>query len=314
MAKKILVVDGEQIIRNVLKRKIEQSTNNSVVVASNGPPALEIFNSEPIDLVITDLLMHEFSGLDLLRQFKEINANVPVIIVTGYGTLDDAIDAIHLGAEDFIKKPFDINEVLETIEKTFRKQEEQFDQSRIIPCISNENIQLEVPNDLDYVNIVINFVCSHLKASWSVTDDQLHDIKICLYEALVNAIEHGNLGISGEEKSRILESGSQPWRQFLLARISSPEFSGRKIRIGIVINDEEFRIRIHDEGEGFDYEARVEDERFEEQFLSSGRGLLLIQNLMDGVEFEDGGRCITIWKSRIQSNGELSESTFSKKG
>ena len=120
MAKSILIVDDEQIIRNVLKRKLEQTTSFQVFTADDGIPALEIFKSESIDLVISDLLMAEMNGIELLRQLKQIKESIPVIIITGYGTLDDAIEAIHLGAQDFIKKPFDINQVIETIEKTFR--------------------------------------------------------------------------------------------------------------------------------------------------------------------------------------------------
>ena len=86
--------------------------------------------------VISDLLMTKMNGIELLRNLKQIDPKVPVIIITGYGTLDDAIEAIKLGAEDFIKKPFDISEVIATIDKTFKKQEEEEDQRAIIKHIA----------------------------------------------------------------------------------------------------------------------------------------------------------------------------------
>ena len=115
MARSILIVDDEQIIRNVLKRKLENSTAYQVFTAEDGVPALELFKREKVDLVISDLLMSQMNGIELLRNLKSIDPQVPVIIITGYGTLDDAIEAIHIGAEDFIKKPFDINDALKIL-------------------------------------------------------------------------------------------------------------------------------------------------------------------------------------------------------
>jgi DNA-binding NtrC family response regulator len=73
--------------------------------------------------VISDLLMTEMNGIELLRNLKLIDPEVPVIIVSGYGTLDDAIEAIHLGVVDFVKKPFDIQELIKTIERIFLERD-----------------------------------------------------------------------------------------------------------------------------------------------------------------------------------------------
>jgi CheY-like chemotaxis protein len=297
--KSILVVDDEQIIRNVLKRKLEQTTSFNVFTAADGVPALELFKNEKIDLVISDLLMTEMNGIELLRNLKRINPRVPVIIVTGYGTLDDAIEAIHLGAEDFIKKPFDINEVIETIEKTFRKKAEEADQREIIKFITDEDIQLSIPNAFDFLNTVINYIFSHLRARWHVGDEDLHDVKVCLYEALTNAFEHGNLEIPGEEKVRLLEISQQSWRDFLIERMQEPKYRDKKIHVGLRINEELMRVSIRDEGNGFDPSKRSAEVDPEQLFRSSGRGLLLIQSLMDEMEFNEDGTQITVVKKRV---------------
>jgi CheY-like chemotaxis protein len=297
--KSILVVDDEQIIRNVLKRKLEQTTSFIVHTAADGVPALEIFKTEKIDLVISDLLMTEMNGIELLRSLKKINPRVPVIIVTGYGTLDDAIEAIHLGAEDFIKKPFDINEVIETIEKTFRKMAEEADQREIIKFITDEDIKLSIPNNFEYLNTVINYIFSHLRARWHVGDEDLHDVKVCLYEALTNAFEHGNLEIPGEEKVRLLEISQQSWRDFLVERMGEPRYRDKKIHVVLKINDEILEVRIKDEGMGFNPAQRSAEVDPEQLFRSSGRGLLLIQSLMDEMQFNADGTEIMIGKKRV---------------
>ncbi|MBN2081737.1 response regulator [bacterium] len=301
MAKSILIVDDEEIIRNVLRRKLEQTTSYKVFTADDGVVALDMFKEQPVDLVISDLLMKEMNGIELLRNLKSIEPSIPVIIITGYGTLDDAIEAIHLGAEDFIKKPFDINEVLETIDKTFRKLAEEADQREVIKYIAHEDIKLEIPNQFDLLNTVINYIFSHLRARWLVSDEDLHDVKVCLYEALTNAFEHGNLGISGEVKTKYLEKGQQHWRDYLLEQMEDLVNAKKAIHVNLTINEELMRVAIQDEGPGFDYRSRTQDVDPEELFRSSGRGLLLIQSLMDAVEFNDSGNEVTMTKYRESS-------------
>ena len=299
MSKSILIVDDEQIIRNVLKRKLEQTTSYTVHTADDGTTALEVFGNEKVDLVISDLLMPQMNGIELLRHLKKSEPSIPVIIITGYGTLDDAIAAIHLGAEDFIKKPFDINEIIETIEKTFRKKAEEADQRQIIKFISFEDIKLEIPTSFDYLNVVINYIFSHLRARWLVGDEDLHDVKVSLYEALMNAFEHGNLEISGEEKVKYLEISQQTWKDFLVERMNDPAYKDKKIFVKLMISEEEMVVAVRDEGKGFDYSSRTGDIDPEELFRSSGRGLLLIQSLMDDLSFGESGSEIVMKKKRI---------------
>jgi len=300
MAKSILIVDDEEIIRNVLRRKLEQTTSYTVLTADDGVVALDMFKRQPVDLVISDLLMKEMNGIELLRHLKRIEPGIPVIIITGYGTLDDAIEAIHLGAEDFIKKPFDINEVLDTIDKTFRKLAEEADQREVIKYIAHEDIKLAIPNQFDLLNTVINYIFSHLRARWLVSDEDLHDVKVCLYEALTNAFEHGNLGISGETKGKLLEQGQQTWRDYLVSEMVNETNVVKRIRVKLEISEDEMTVAIQDEGPGFDYRSRTQDVDPEELFRSSGRGLLLIQSLMDGLSFNEAGNEVRMVKKRIQ--------------
>jgi YesN/AraC family two-component response regulator len=307
MSKSILIVDDEQIIRNVLKRKLEQNTAYTVYTADDGEPGLEIFRQQPIDLVISDLLMVRMNGIELLRNLKQIDHRVPVIIITGYGTLDDAIEAIKLGAEDFIKKPFDISEVIATIEKTFKKQEEEEDQRAIIKHIALETVQMEIPTDFDYLNRVINFIFSHLKARWLVGAEDLHDVKVCLYEGLYNALEHGSLGINEEEKSTLLEHGQASYREFLMQRMQQEPYKSKIINVQLDITGDDMRVKIVDDGPGFDFKNRMGHMNSEELFRSSGRGLLLISSLMDEVEFNDTGNEITMRKLRSSTQAAMRE-------
>ncbi len=108
-AEKILVIDDELFSREYFQ-KILEKTNSSVTTASNGSDGLGFFKGFPYDLVILDIRLPDADGIDILKQIKEINPLTPVIIITAYGTVENAVRAMKLGAFDFLMKPFDETE------------------------------------------------------------------------------------------------------------------------------------------------------------------------------------------------------------
>jgi two-component system response regulator AtoC len=104
--KRVLVVEDESRMRRVLQILVEKIGLESSA-AEGGEQALAIFRSEQIDLVLSDLKMAPMDGLTLLREIRAIDPEVPVIMVTAFGTISTAIEAMKLGAFDFVLKPFD---------------------------------------------------------------------------------------------------------------------------------------------------------------------------------------------------------------
>jgi len=119
--KKILLVDDEEIIRLSFKRELQRFYE--VSTASCYEEALKLLSGDRFDLLITDLVMHGRDGLDLLKQTKADRPEMSVIIVTGYGELGTVIETMRAGADDFLLKPFDVEELLLCIDKTFKRQE-----------------------------------------------------------------------------------------------------------------------------------------------------------------------------------------------
>ena len=103
-ANKILIVDDEEIIVRLLSMSLK-SDGYETVVAYNGEQALEVFDKESPDIVVTDIKMPGMDGLELLKKIKEIDSEKEVIIVTGHGDIDSTIVALQHGASDFINKP-----------------------------------------------------------------------------------------------------------------------------------------------------------------------------------------------------------------
>jgi DNA-binding NtrC family response regulator len=116
----ILVVDDEtgprESLRMILKPLYDVHT------AADGQEALQFIGNENVDLVTLDLRMPGLSGIEVLREIKKRKNDVEVIIITGYGTLANAQEAIRYGAVDFISKPFNVADIIAIISKSFERR------------------------------------------------------------------------------------------------------------------------------------------------------------------------------------------------
>jgi DNA-binding NtrC family response regulator len=108
---KILIVDDEAAIRSALKEVLEYE-GFSISEAPDGETALKMVLKESFDLIFCDIKMPKLDGLDFLSELKKEEINVPVVMITGHGTIDTAVEALKRGAYDFIQKPLDLNRVL----------------------------------------------------------------------------------------------------------------------------------------------------------------------------------------------------------
>ncbi len=111
---KILVIDDERAIRNTLKEILEYE-NHEVDLAEDGPTGIEVFQKGNYEAVLCDIKMPQMDGIEVLEKLQEISAETPVIMISGHGNIDTAVDAIKKGAFDFIEKPLDLNRILITI-------------------------------------------------------------------------------------------------------------------------------------------------------------------------------------------------------
>jgi two-component system, NtrC family, response regulator AtoC len=120
--KQILVVDDEPNLRRVLSAQLERD-GYDVHTAEDGEQALSILKEHHIDLVITDLRMPRIDGMELLRRAQKIDAELPVVMITAHGTVDNAVEALKSGAFDYLTKPFDQVEVRTIVAKALRTRD-----------------------------------------------------------------------------------------------------------------------------------------------------------------------------------------------
>ena len=120
MPEKILAVDDEPDMLKLLSMIIREKTPYEITTTNNPMEALELAKKAGFDLVIADLKMPGLDGVELLEGIRRIDEDIPVIIITAYGTIESATETMHKGAFDFITKPFRKEQILYTIEKAFK--------------------------------------------------------------------------------------------------------------------------------------------------------------------------------------------------
>ncbi len=112
---KIIVVDDDQSIIDAVKTALETRKEYEVFSASSGEEALEIFRKHDIDIGFLDIKMPGMNGIELLKKVKEESPQTHIIMMTAYATVDSAVEAMREGAEDYIRKPFEIGDIKSTV-------------------------------------------------------------------------------------------------------------------------------------------------------------------------------------------------------
>ncbi|MFT3921077.1 MAG: response regulator [Myxococcales bacterium] len=144
---RILVVDDEQVIREILADFLSME-GFWVRTAEDGEAALVELSRNQYDLVLSDLKMPNMGGLELLHAISEHQPNVVTIIMTGFGTVETAIDAMKKGAYDYILKPFKVEEVVHTIRRGLEKQRLQAENIRLKEALSLYKVSEAIASSL----------------------------------------------------------------------------------------------------------------------------------------------------------------------
>lgn len=118
----ILVVDDEAYIRDIFKDYFDTATEYTVFTACDGLEALDIIEKEEVDCCFTDLFMPRLDGLELTRRIHLIDNTIPVVVMTGNPTMDNAIATLKNGVVDFLTKPFRIDQILPTIRRVMAER------------------------------------------------------------------------------------------------------------------------------------------------------------------------------------------------
>ncbi|KAA3599378.1 MAG: sigma-54-dependent Fis family transcriptional regulator [Calditrichaeota bacterium] len=116
---KILLIDDDKNLLKVNKIQLEDS-GYKVITANDGQEGLSAFKKYEFDLILCDIQMPKMSGKEVLQEIRKINSEIPFIVITAYGSVDDSMEMVRFGANDYIQKPFGVERLVFTIEKNYR--------------------------------------------------------------------------------------------------------------------------------------------------------------------------------------------------
>ena len=277
---RVLVVDDDSMIAEVLRDALSQ--DYLVEIAGSVVEADRKLGEASYQVAVTDVLLGGRSGLELLELTRDRYPEVSVIVITAYATLKVAIEALNKGARRFLLKPLDIKELRRTVDSLVDERTRRLE---LTPYTIGRS--LVMPNDLSLVSAVARDVAEAAVRAGH-PESFGFALRAILGEALPNAIIHGNLAVDRESERRDTK--------VIEKRLQDPSFSRRKLRVDYQIDDREAWIRIEDEGPGFDYRS-LADPTDESKLLDlHGRGLFLMRQLADPVEWKGRGNIVEITK------------------
>ncbi|MHB1424062.1 MAG: response regulator [Gemmataceae bacterium] len=290
----VLIVDDSATDRHLAGAIVQKCEGWQALFATNGREALEMLSQHAADVVLTDMLMPEMDGLELVRAIRAQHPLAPVILMTAHGSEDLAIQALRNGAASYVPKNSLARDLAETLDTLLAVGQSNRREQMILGCLVHHETHYRLDNDVALVAPLVGHLEHQLERMKLCEPSGLVLIGVALHEALTNAILHGNLGVSSESR----ETNEKEYYRQIAERRTQPPWSERRVRVGVTLTAQEAVFVIADEGDGFDPEMLPDPTDPANLERVSGRGLLLIQTFMDRVEHNERGNQITMVKRR----------------
>ncbi len=288
----VLIVDDSAMDRHLAGAIVQKCEGWQPLFASQGKEALESLRQQTPDVVLTDLLMPEMDGLELVRAIRVQYPLVPVILMTAHGSEDLAIQALRNGAASYVPKKSLARDLAETLDGVLAASQSNRREQLVLDCVVHQETHYRLNNDIALIAPLVGHLEHQLERMRVCEPSGLVLVGVALHEALTNAILHGNLGLSSE----LRETNEKEYYRQIAERRTQPPWCERRVHVGVTLTGQEAVFVVRDEGEGFDPELLPDPTDPANLERVSGRGLLLIQTFMDRVEHNERGNQITMVK------------------
>jgi len=212
----VLIVDDEQVIRELLADALSD-TGNGISLADSGRAALEVMKQKRIDLLLTDIMMPEMDGLELIQHVRNDYPEVIPMVMTGYATLDTARAAFKEGVYDYVLKPFNITEVKIAIENAFERKRLRDENARlneITELLSISNSINTIRDERELLGMVLKFALSRVGASrgsvMTFDSDDSKNLKIAVSQGISEDVVNETVVNLGEGISGWVADKAEP--------------------------------------------------------------------------------------------------------
>ncbi|MCF7911511.1 MAG: response regulator [Candidatus Cloacimonetes bacterium] len=288
----IMLVEDEEINLRLMEGMLGH-LGHRLILARNGREAIKKFNKFQPDIVILDILMPRISGIEVLKEIRSSESGTIVIMVTASNKEEHAIESLRLGANNYLKKPVHYDDLVPLIHKYNSTIQKRTMEKLVLSKMVSRKFVMEIENDLQIIPKIAQYLAN--ETSTIFDKDEIVSVNIALLELLVNAFEHGNLGISYQDKSKAI--AEKRLEKLYAERLVDPRFSNRKIVIDFTLEKDACEWIITDEGEGFqsrEYTTLNEDDRENEH----GRGIFISNFHLDELEYIGKGNKVRALKKK----------------
>lgn len=297
---RILIVDDSEVDRRLAHGLLRGDPELEIVFANNGREGLEEIERSTPDLVLTDLIMPELDGLELVQAVKRDHPLIPVILMTSKGNEEIAVEALRRGASSYTPKKNLARDLCETVQNVLAVSRQERNQARLHSCMTTSCCEFELQNDSSLIPPLVGYVQDDATRLGLCDEAERLRVGVALDEALANALYHGNLEIS----SALRDSDHGKYVELVASRVRQAPYCERRIHVDVQMSPEEGRFVIRDEGTGFDPDD-VEDCTMAANLDKvGGRGLLLMRTFMDEVIFRGAGNEVVLIKRAPKPTAE----------
>lgn len=288
----VLVVDDSSMDRHLAGAIVQKMGGWSATFASNGVEALAVLEQQRADVVLTDMLMPEMDGLQLVQAIRSKYPLTPVILMTAHGSEDIAIQALQKGAASYVPKKSLARDLAETLEQVLAASKTKQQEARLLARLDVFESRFVLENDTSLIPPLVGHLEEDINRLKLCDPSGLVLLGVALHEALTNAILHGNLELS----SSMRETDEKEYYRLSVERRTLPPFTERRVMVTARFTRDELTFVIRDQGNGFDPNTLPDPTDPANLGKVSGRGLLLIQTFMDRVLHNSTGNEITMVK------------------
>ena len=290
----ILLVDDSRAAQHLASRLIQAGTGRTVVCANNGSQGLALVDQVRPALVVTDLQMPEMDGIELVKAIRVAHPQVPVVLMTAYGSEASAMQALAAGAANYVPKKNIITDLVATIQPLLALAAGNRLRYRLLSYQSSLARSFVLDNDAQLLSPLIDLIREDFD-SFALGDETAGiRLAVAVRESLANALYHGNLECSTD----LRQDDERVFYDLADERRKAEPYRSRRILVSSTIDHGEARIVIRDDGPGFD--TSTLDKPFDPEDLMrvGGRGMILIRTFLDEYIHNATGNEITLIKKK----------------
>lgn len=290
---KILIVEDDDATRSLMTMVIKKQ-GHETISAPDGLEGLKAFKTFQPDIVFADIQMPNMDGLEMLEKLRKIDSNALVIINSTLDSPQYTLKALRLKANDYLVKPVMEKDIIAILAKYSGILENRTRMRDVYGLIHRRSLGMEIFNQLDLVCKIVDRLM--LETEHALPEKDRLGIHLGLVEILANAIEHGNLQITYDEKTQALEGANGDWTKLIETRVNTSPYKDRTVNIEFNMNKERCEWLITDQGPGFAWNDIPDPNDPENLLASHGRGIMLTRLQFDECSYLGSGNQVRLAK------------------